>query len=406
MYGLLGQKLAHSFSPQIHSLLGEYEYKLFELEPEDVEAFIKSNSFDGINVTIPYKKTVMPYIATLAPNAKKIGSVNTVVRNPDGSLYGDNTDYDGFMYLVKSSKVDFAGKKVLVLGTGGASLAIIAVVKDLHAKELVNISRSGKNNYENISNHSDADIIINTTPVGMYPNNLISPVKLNIFTHLSAIFDIIYNPNKTKLILDAESLAIPAFSGLPMLVAQAKRSSEIFFDSQIPDSTTESILSELNFQMKNIILIGMPGSGKSSIGKLLSDKLNREFIDTDDVIVKSQGVSIPEIFKDSGEKEFRRIETEVIKDVCRQSEKIIATGGGIVTVEENYNAIRQNATVIFINRRTDALPTDGRPLSQSNSLTEMFEKRLPLYRRFCNIEIDGNGSIEEVAQRIIRELKK
>lgn len=404
MYGLLGEKLGHSFSPEIHSMLGNYEYRLFEVEKNELENFIKHGEWDGINVTIPYKKTVMSYLDKISENAQKIGSVNTVVRRSDGTLFGDNTDYYGFLYTVKRSGINFGGKKVLVLGTGGASLAIKAVISDLNAGEIISISRSGENNYQNIKNHADADIIVNTTPVGMYPKNLVSPVNVSDFTHLSAVFDIIYNPQKTQLVLDAERLDIPAFSGLSMLVAQAKRASEIFFDKEIDDSVTEKILKKVSTDMKSIVLIGMPGSGKSSIGTFLAGKTGREFLDTDEKAEKIAGLSPAEIIKVQGEKSFRKIENEAVKSLCKLSGKIIATGGGVVTNEDNFDAIRQNSTVFFINRDISVLPTDNRPLSQKNSLDDMFKIRLPLYRKFCDFEIDGNGTIEEVAQRILERI--
>lgn len=404
MYGLLGEKLGHSFSPEIHSMLGNYEYRLFEVEKNELENFIKHGEWDGINVTIPYKKTVMSYLDEISENAQKIGSVNTVVRRSDGTLFGDNTDYYGFLYTVKRSGINFGGKKVLVLGTGGASLAIKAVISDLGARKIISISRNGENNYQNIKNHADADIIVNTTPVGMYPKNLISPVKVSDFTHLSAVFDIIYNPQKTQLVLDAEKLDIPAFSGLSMLVAQAKRASEIFFDKEIDDSVTEKILKKVSTDMKSIVLIGMPGSGKSSIGTFLAEKTGREFLDTDEEAEKIAGSSPAEIIKAQGEKSFRKIENESVKSICKLSGKIIATGGGVVTNDDNFDAIRQNSTVFFINRDISVLPTDNRPLSQKNSLDDMFKIRLPLYRKFCDFEIDGNSTIEEVAQRILERI--
>lgn len=404
MYGLLGEKLGHSFSPEIHSMLGNYEYRLFEVEKNELENFIKHGEWDGINVTIPYKKEVMPFLDEISENAQKIGSVNTVVRRSDGTLFGDNTDYYGFLYTVKRSGINFSGKKVLALGTGGASLAVKAVISDLNAGEIISISRSGENNYQNIKNHADADIIVNTTPVGMYPKNLVSPVKVSDFTRLSAVFDIIYNPQKTQLTLDAEKLDIPAFSGLSMLVAQAKRASEIFFDKEIDDSVTEKILKKVSTDMKSIVLIGMPGSGKSSIGNFLAEKTGREFLDTDEEAEKIAVLSPAEIIKTQGEKSFRKIENEAVKSLCKLSGKIIATGGGVVTNEDNFDAIRQNSTVFFINRDISVLPTDNRPLSQKNSLDDMFKIRLPLYRKFCDFEIDGNGTIEEVAQRILERI--
>ena len=346
----------------------------------------------------------MPFLDEISENAQKIGSVNTVVRRSDGTLFGDNTDYYGFLYTVKRSGINFSGKKVLVLGTGGASLAVKAVISDLNAGEIISISRSGENNYQNIKNHADADIIVNTTPVGMYPKNLVSPVKVSDFTRLSAVFDIIYNPQKTQLVLDAEKLDIPAFSGLSMLVAQAKRASEIFFDKEIDDSVTEKILKKVSTDMKSIVLIGMPGSGKTSIGTFLAEKTGREFLDTDEEAEKIAGLSPAEIIKAQDEKSFRKIENEAVKSLCKLSGKIIATGGGVVTNEDNFDAIRQNSTVFFINRDISVLPTDNRPLSQKNSLDDMFKIRLPLYRKFCDFEIDGNGTIEEVAQRILERI--
>ncbi len=404
MYGLLGEKLGHSFSPQIHSMLGDYEYRLFEVEKNDLGEFIKHGDWNGINVTIPYKKDVMPYLDEISENARKIGSVNTVVRRSDGTLFGDNTDYYGFYYTVKRSGIDFGGKKVLVLGTGGASLAVKAVIADLGARETVSISRSGENNYQNIKNHADADIIVNTTPVGMYPKNLVSPVKLTDFTHLTAVFDIIYNPQKTKLVLDAEKLDIPAFSGLSMLVAQAKRASEIFFDRTIDDGVTEKILKKVSTDMKNIVLVGMPGSGKTSVGTFLAEKTGREFLDTDEETQYISGTTPAAVIKKYGEKTFRKIENEAVCDLCKLSGKVIATGGGVITNEDNFDAVRQNSVVVFINRDISVLPTDNRPLSQSNSLEDMYKYRLPLYRKFCDFEIDGNGTVEEVANRILERI--
>lgn len=405
MYGLLGEKLGHSFSPQIHEMLGDYEYNLFEVERNELPDFLRNGKWNGINVTIPYKKEVIPFLDEMSDNAHKIGSVNTIVRKSDGTLFGDNTDYDGFLYLVNKSGIIIKNKKVLVLGTGGASLAVKAVLCDLGAAEIVSISRSGENNYQNIENHSNADVIVNTTPVGMFPKNLVSPVDIRVFNNLSGVFDIIYNPQKTKLILDAQSLNIPAFSGLAMLVAQAKRASEIFFSEKIDDGVTEKILSSLALKMKNIVLVGMPGCGKTSVGKFLCKTLGREMIDTDEMVVKNEGKSIPQIFKDSGEKTFRILETQAVKDVCKQSGKIISTGGGVVTQSENYYPVKQNSVVVFINRSIDVLPTDGRPLSQTGDLYSMYETRLPLYRKFADFEIDGNGTIEQVANRIEEALK-
>lgn len=400
MYGLLGETLGHSFSPQIHACLGDYEYKLFEVAPEDLGDFLRSGSFEGLNVTIPYKKAVMPYLAEISENAKAIGSVNTITVLPNGTLRGDNTDYDGFLYLVRRSGIAVNGKKALVLGTGGASLPVKKVLSDLGAHEVISISRSGENNYQNMDKHFDADLIVNTTPVGMYPNNLQSPLSLEGFTQLSGVLDIVYNPQKTQLILDAEQRGIPAFSGLTMLVAQAKRAAELFLNTNIDDRKNDEIYETLSRQMKNIVLVGMPGCGKSTVGKALAKRLSRPFFDADREIVKRAGKSIPEIFQTEGEAGFRKIETEVLFDLCRQSGAVIATGGGAVTVPQNHDILRQNSLVVFLNRDIAVLPTNGRPLSEQNDLHEMFRQRLPLYRAVCDYEVDGNSEIQTVTDRV------
>lgn len=392
--------MGHSFSPQIHACLGDYEYKLFEVAPEDLGDFLRSGSFEGLNVTIPYKKAVMPYLAEISENAKAIGSVNTITVLPNGTLRGDNTDYDGFLYLVRRSGIAVNGKKALVLGTGGASLPVKKVLSDLGAREIISISRTGENNYQNLEKHFDADLIVNTTPVGMYPNNLQSPLSLDGFTQLSGVLDIVYNPQKTQLILDAEQRGIPAFSGLTMLVAQAKRAAELFLNTNIDDRKNDEIYETLSRQMKNIVLVGMPGCGKSTVGKALAKRLSRPFFDADQEIVKRAGKSIPEIFQTEGEAGFRQIETEVLFDLCRQSGAVIATGGGAVTVPKNHDILRQNSLVVFINRDIAVLPTAGRPLSEQNDLHEMFCKRLPLYRAVCDYEVDGNGKIQTVTDRV------
>lgn len=405
VYGLLGRTLRHSYSPQIHALLGDYEYRLFEVEPQDLEAFLKKREFGGINVTIPYKKDVLPYLSGISDNAKRIGAVNTIIVKEDGGLYGDNTDYDGFLCLVQKSGFQVKGKKALVLGTGGASLPISAVLSDLGAREVVFISRSGENNYQNLSRHADADLIVNTTPVGMYPNNLKAPLSLSEFPNLSGVLDIVYNPQKTKLILDAERLGIPAYSGLLMLVAQGKRAAELFLGHDIPDSETDRIFKKLSTEMQNIVLVGMPGCGKTTVGKALAEQLNRPFFDADEEILKRTGKSAEAWIEACGEAVFRQKETEVLESLCKQSGTVIATGGGAVTVPENADILRQNSIVFFINRDVSALPVEGRPLSKATSLSEMYEVRLPMYRSVCDYEIAADGSVEAVVRRILEELQ-
>ena len=405
VYGLLGRTLRHSYSPQIHALLGDYEYRLFEVEPQDLEAFLKKREFGGINVTIPYKKDVLPYLSGISDNAKRIGAVNTIIVKEDGGLYGDNTDYDGFLCLVQKSGFQVKGKKALVLGTGGASLPISAVLSDLGAREVVFISRSGENNYQNLSRHADTDLIVNTTPVGMYPNNLKAPLSLSEFPNLSGVLDIVYNPQKTKLILDAERLGIPAYSGLLMLVAQGKRAAELFLGHDIPDSETDRIFKKLSTEMQNIVLVGMPGCGKTTVGKALAEQLNRPFFDADEEILKRTGKSAEAWIEACGEAVFRQKETEVLESLCKQSGTVIATGGGAVTVPENADILRQNSIVFFINRDVSALPVEGRPLSKATALSEMYKVRLPMYRSVCDYEIAADGSVEAVVRRILEELQ-
>ncbi len=404
-FGLLGRKLGHSYSPQIHSLLGDYEYPLYEKEPEEIESFMGSNEFDGMNVTIPYKETVISYMSQLSETAQKIGSVNTVKRLPDGTLYGDNTDYYGFSYMLESAGFDVKDKKVIVLGNGGASKTAVCVCRDKGAKEVIVISRrSETDNYANISKHSDADYIINTTPVGMYPNNGESPVDLTVFTKCLGVADLIYNPSKTQLLLDAEKLSIPCINGLTMLCAQGVKAAEIFTNQSFDSSKATEIAKKLEQQMLNIALVGMPGCGKSTAAKTLSQMLSREVIDTDDLIRINEGKEIPEIFSTEGEEYFRNAETIAVKQAGKQSGKIIATGGGAILRDESKAALRQNSVVVFLKRDLSQLDTDGRPLSQSNPLEEMYKKRLPHYEAVCDITVEVAADKNETATRIMKGL--
>ena len=400
--GLLGRKLGHSYSPQIHAHLGTYSYDLFEREPEEVEDFLKNGDFTAINVTIPYKKTVMPY-CRLTERARYMGSVNTIIRQPDGSFLGHNTDYFGFSSMVKKSGLDVSGKKCLVLGSGGASVTAVAVLKEMGAKVVV-ISRSGENNYDNLRLHRDAAVICNCTPVGMYPNNGISPLNLDLFPQLEGVLDMIYNPARTQLLLDAEQRGLVAENGLWMLVAQAKEAAEWFTGRPIADTAIEDIHRKLQFQMENIILIGMPGCGKSTAGKILAHRLGRDFIDADAAIVETAGRAIPEIFADSGEEGFRLIETQVLEKLGKQSGLVIATGGGCVTQERNYPLVHQNGTCVWITRDLSQLPVDGRPLSQGGRLEQMYQFRKPLYQRFADMTVCNNQSPEDCANAILEQL--
>ena len=403
--GLLGEKLGHSYSPQIHSMLADYEYKLFEKSPEELEDFLKSGEFDGLNVTIPYKKSVMPYCAELSPTAAQIGSVNTIVRRSDGSLYGDNTDAFGFENLIVHNGIEVKGKKALVLGTGGASVTAQAVLKNLGASEVVVISRRGEDNYENIAKHADAEIIANTTPVGMYPNNGKAAVDLTQFPKLSGVLDVVYNPARTALLLQAEKLCIPCAGGLYMLVSQAKRSCELFTGKSIPDSEIDRIERVLSHQMQNIVIIGMPGSGKTAVSTILAERLGRKIFDTDTIVSEKAGMTIPEIFAAQGEASFRKLETEATAEVGKLSGNIISTGGGVVTVADNYELLHQNGVIVWIERDTNKLARDGRPISLSSDLNELYAARLPLYERFADIKADNNGDINDTVNAIMEMIK-
>lgn len=401
--GLLGKSLAHSYSPQIHSHLVDYSYEIFEKQPEELEDFLRYGDFTGINVTIPYKKDVIPYCKELTDCARRMGAVNTIVRCADGSLIGHNTDYFGFLSTVKQMGIPVAGKKVLVLGSGGASGTAVVVLQELDAEVIV-ISRSGENNYNNLQQHSDASVIVNTTPVGMYPNTGISPVNLNIFPHLEGVIDIIYNPARTQLILDAQKRGIPAQNGLWMLVAQAKEAAEWFAGTKIADSMIAEIHGKLRLQMENMVLIGMPGCGKSTIGRLVAQKLGKTFVDADAEIVNIAGMPIPQIFEQEGEPGFRVWETKVLADLGKRSGLVIATGGGCVTREENYPLLHQNSRIYWLQRDTSKLPTDGRPLSQTGHLEQMYAIRKPLYEKFADKIIANDSTPEDAVQEIMKGL--
>ena len=402
--GLLGRKLSHSYSPQIHSFLGDYSYVLFEKEPEEVGDFVKNGNYTGINVTIPYKKDVIPYLDELSPTAMKMGAVNTIVRRPDGTLFGHNTDYFGFLYMVRRSGIQVAGKKVLVLGSGGASNTTVKALNDLGAQVVI-ISRSGENNYRNLDLHADASVIVNTTPVGMYPKTGSAPLDLKRFPHLEGVLDVIYNPSRTQLLLDAEELGLPNANGLWMLVAQAKESAEYFTGTAMDDSVIECIYHKLSVQMQNIVLIGMPGCGKSSIGALLAEKLGRTLVDADTEIIRLAGKSIPAIFAEDGEEAFRSLETQVLEQLGKQSGLVIATGGGCVTQRRNYPLLHQNGSIFWLRRDLRLLPTDGRPLSQANPLEALYTRRKPLYQAFSDYSVDNNGTPEQTVNTILAHLE-
>lgn len=397
--GLLGRKLGHSYSPQIHAMLGSYDYQLFEKELEDLESFLKHGNFDGLNVTIPYKKAVIPYCSILSPTAQKLGAVNTIVRREDGTLIGHNTDYFGFQSMLKESKLSVAGKKALVLGSGGASGTAVAVLKEAGATVIV-ISRNGENNYQNLHQHQDAAVIVNATPVGMYPNCHETPLKLSGFPMLEGVLDLIYNPARTELLLEAEEHGLTAVNGLWMLVAQAKESSEWFTGTTLDDAKISLVYQSLRQQMENIILIGMPGCGKSTVGLRIAQQTGRKFVDSDEEIEALAQKTIPRIFAEDGEAVFRALENNVLTRLGKESALVIATGGGCVTKQENYRALHRNGSLIWLQRPVSDLATEGRPLSAAGKLEEMYRIRKPLYEGFSDYTV-VNRSPQQAAAEIL-----
>ena len=404
-YGLLGEKLGHSFSPQIHRDLAGYDYQLLPTPPEAVEDLFARRAFQGLNVTIPYKRTVMPLCDEIDPRAAAIGAVNTVV-NRNGRLTGYNTDIDGFLYMARRAGVDMAGKKVVILGSGGTSRTARAAAGELGAREIVTVSRHGEDNYQNLSRHADAQVLVNTTPVGMYPNWGQSPVSLESFPALEGVLDVVYNPLRTALLLQAEERGLPCSCGLPMLVAQAKRAAELFTGQNIDDSRAEAVLHGLRGQLTSIVLIGMPGCGKTTVGRALAGKLGRTFVDLDEEIVRRAGMSIPEIFAREGEAGFRERESALVREFGERTGLVVSTGGGVVTRRENYIPLKQNGLLLHLRRDPAALPTDGRPLSQATAPEELWRRRAPLYAAFADGEIDNNGTLAGTLEQIEKEMTK
>ena len=398
--GLLGRKLGHSYSPMLHALLGDYEYLLYEREPDQVGDFLLHGDWDALNVTIPYKKTVVPYMSELSEAAAALQSVNTILRRADGSLYGDNTDVYGFSYMLRRSGARPDGKKALVLGSGGASVTVCQVLRKLGAQVVV-VSRSGEDNYENLSRHRDARLIVNATPVGMYPQNGSAPLSLRGFPACESVLDLIYNPDRTALLLEAEELGIPHANGLSMLAAQAKRGSELFTGRTLDDGEIERAISALQRSLQNIVLIGMPGCGKSTVARRLSEALNRPVYETDRMIEERAGMSIPKIFETQGEDAFRALETEVLRDVGKLSGAILSTGGGCVTRAENYAPLHQNGRIVWLRRPLAALPTEGRPLSQKHSPEQLYEARRALYERFADVQVENDRAVEETVRKVL-----
>ena len=404
MYGLIGAKLGHSYSKGIHEQLADYTFDMIELTAEELDVFLKEKNFCAVNVTIPYKQTVIPYLDEISEHAKKIGAVNTIV-NVNGCLKGYNTDYYGFKYMLEYNDIAIKNRKVVVLGVGGASKAVSAVLSDLQAREVIFVHPKGKNGitYEECyTMHKDAQVIVNATPVGMFPNGDCTPIDVSVFTHLESAVDVIYNPLNTKFLVEAKKVGAKTASGLMMLVAQAKEAVEIFTGKPLDDGCIADITQQLEKEKQNVVLIGMPSCGKSTIAKALAQQLNKQVVDLDAKIVEKYG-SIPRLFEQYGEEYFRNCETQIAKEVSSQTGLILSCGGGIIKREENMMALKQNGIIIYIKRDLDLLIADDtRPLSSSKeAISKLYKERKALYEQYSDFIIENNGTIVEVVQKIV-----
>ena len=406
-YGLIGEKLGHSFSKIIHEMIADYKYELKEIAKENLDAFMSLKDFKCINVTIPYKKSVIPYLDFISEEAKKIGCVNTII-NKDGKLYGYNTDYYGLKLLIEKQNVDLKNKNVLVLGTGGTSLTAKAVLKDLGASNIYQASRKSEEgliSYDDIYNY-DINYIVNTTPVGMYPNNLDKLIEVSKFKNLLGLVDVIYNPLNTNLVLDAKELGIKADGGLYMLIAQAVYAIKLFKNIEIPNSKIDEVYNKLLREKQNIVLIGMPSCGKSTISIELNKRLNKAVYDSDTEIEKIINTTISNFIKSNGETNFRNIESSVIENLSKQNGLIISTGGGVILRMENMINLKQNGLIIFIDRSLELLtPTSTRPLTSNIfDLNKKYNERIGLYRKYADIIVKNDSKIEDAVEEIIRRL--
>ena len=404
-FGLLGEHLGHSFSPQIHAVLGCPDYGLYEVEPDRLAAFLETTPLLGMNVTIPYKKAVLPLCASLSPAAQRIGSVNTL-RRTDQGWYGDNTDYAGFRYMLDSIGFDPAGEKAVVFGSGGASVTVCTVLRELGAAEVTVISRTGPDNYGNLDKHRDARLVVNATPVGMYPDNGRAAAGLRSFPECRAVLDLIYNPARTALLLEAEELGIPHRNGLGMLAAQAHGSEEVFLGRSLPRDLIEKAAGSVGKTTENLILIGMPGCGKTRLGRLLARELGRPFLDADEVLTRQAGRTPAEIIEAEGEPAFRELETRVLAELGKGSGAVIATGGGCVMRRENRDLLRQNGKVFWLRRDLSRLPVSGRPLSQSLGPEELYRRRKDLYAAFADCTVDNNAGPKAAVKEILELWEK
>ena len=413
-YGLVGRTLGHSWSPLIHEKLGTTPYSLIELEPEDLAAFIARKDWQGLNVTMPYKTEAAKLADELTPAAERMGAVNTLWRRADGTVLGDNTDVFGFSYLLGrflerelDGEGSLEGAEVLVLGSGGASRAVVAALEDAGAVPCV-ISRTGEDNYENLlERHAEAELIVNTTPVGMFPKCPDSPLSRSVLAslpELQGVLDVVYNPELTGIALEAKSLGLPAETGLAMLVGQAWKSSATWQEKELDATLIEAIEADIRKQTRNLVLIGMPGSGKTSCGKRLSKMLGRERVDLDDAFLEAYGRTAADVIKEDGEDAFRTMETDVLAYFCAQSSLVISCGGGVVTRPENLPLMKQNGTIVMIDRPLEELSSKGRPLSQAKGVAQLAEERMPLYRAWADEIVSCTGSADGDALEIVSRL--
>ena len=402
-YGLIGEKLGHSYSCQVHRALGNPDYVLKEIAPDALGDFLRARDFAGLNVTIPYKQAVIPYVDALTDTAREVGAVNTLYFDASGALWGDNTDVYGFCTMLEG--IDVRGKKALVLGSGGTSHTACYALRALGAGDCIVVSRRGAVNYENVySLHADAEVIVNATPVGMFPNNGARPIDIRRFPRLCAVADVIYNPARTALLQDADALGIPRAGGLSMLVAQAARSVERFSGRALGEEAWRGALRQVAASLRGVALVGMPGCGKSTIAQAVAQELGRACVDLDAEIEREAGKSIPEIFAQEGEEAFRAAETRAARQFSREN-AVLATGGGCVLRAENAQALRANSLEVWLKRAIDQLPREGRPLSVGN-LYEMEQKRAPYYLAASDVQIENQGSVEEVAAAVVAALRE
>lgn len=399
-YGLIGERLGHSYSPQIHRCFGDYDYQLYPMPKAELEAVLKSRQFKGLNITIPYKRDMLPFCDEISPTVRAVGSANTLVLQ-NGRLVAENTDLPGFLTMLEKGGIALTGKKVAILGSGGTSLTAQAVCRALHARETVVVSRQGPVTYETLyAQHGDIQVLINATPVGMYPGNLVSPVDIAAFPQLSGVADVIYNPARTALLLDARARGIPCVDGLWMLVAQAWHAARLFLGQEIPPEKMEEAYRAVRQGCLNLVLIGMPGSGKTTLGRMAAQALGKKFVDLDAEIARQAG-PIPEIFARQGEAAFRQLESEAAARFGKESGLVIATGGGAILREENVRALSQNGVLAWVKRPVEQLSTAGRPLSTGpEALRRMEQARMPLYRTAANFEVENEDTVKQALSRL------